>query len=217
MNKIYLLILIFLISCDDNSNEISNSSNHVSFENPEVGQKSIYIGFTGTDYFTENTSWEYTQDSVIIEITEIESGVLTIKEQQIFSSSESNIIEYYYQIEVVNNKLFFDLNGQNSSIFYSYSNDSNYQIDFNLPEKQASTDGWKIESDSTSQMNDKFDIGFFETSNGKFLNVKSDRYFEPMAVDGPGSIRFYNKTDGILKLYSINPWFAQASGFELTN
>ncbi|MFN3196443.1 MAG: META domain-containing protein [Chlorobiota bacterium] len=223
MRKLALILalLIVAIGCKDprlgpdDDKKPTTELNQISFESPSVGQKSVYVHFVGFNVWSNTQKdLEYTNDTLTLEITnQIDDNTFIITETVKGS--------YFDRYDKKQNS--FTLKVHQDSV--SFIGEDYYgSILFSLQEPtlrpnsrmELSHNGWLISPNTTYKNLDGY-LFDYKVGDTTFAGINTHVNYEPMTYDGGGLAVAYNYQLGVVRSYVINPWTAQADGFDLVN
>lgn len=221
MKKIALILalLIVAIGCkdpklgpDDDKNP-TTELNQISFDSPSVGQKSVYVHFVGFNVWSNTQKdLEYTNDTLTLEIT-------NQIDENTFEITETVKGSYFDRYDKKQNS--FTMKVQQDSV--SFIGEDYYgSILFSLQEPtlkpnsrmELSHNGWLISPNTTYKNLDGY-LFDYKVGDTTFSGINAHVNYEPMTYDGGGLAVAYNYQLGVVRSYVINPWTAQADGFDL--
>ena len=216
-----VLLTTLLLGCDSLSYPPNALSNRITFSEPAVGQKSLYLRFQGEDYRDpDNNKFDYVPDTLIVEIVDASAHTYTFLEYLTPGSvespefrSEHHPDSVFYQVEIKGDSLHvrgIDQDFHSSSLFAFYPNPLPLQP---IQENPASVRGWK----TTRNGQDFFVHGYVSsfTLLGLYyrrLNLVIDD--TPMAYDGPGVTLMYDRNNGVVRSFSVSAWTGAAGGWD---
>jgi hypothetical protein len=240
MNKLTLIFTIIInllfISCEmpfegNDGNEFlpGIEPQTISFVDMKVGQKSIYVGFKGTFNWGETpTSYEYTKDSIIVEVIEkIEENIFKIEETHIINSKDVGSKSFDYAFEITDNRIeivpeISDTQQPAYNPWYIsqiYQNGESLGSFINIEETGdlAEFDGWTFRSNVHGEYHQKASISDFKSEYNQFDKLYAVVNYKPTTYDAGGSYLLFSKVAGLVRRLVYNPWTNNFGGFELSN
>lgn len=221
-------LILGLAACvDPAADELGDYPDKINFVKPAVGQRSIYIGFEGESYWSQEDSaccWNFTTDTLLVEITEKTSNGFVVNETLIRESGGrySTLIDTTndYEMLVQNDTLVIAstvLVGTRSFLFGT----SPFSGGFTFPltdftDFEVYIWGWR----TSHPKKGCYQEGFVEDYQGLArtydrLHVVIDNC--AMMVDGPGYTWIYSRQAGIVRTFTVSAWFGNGWGWELLN
>lgn len=232
--SLLLLSILFLSSCLESAVEINDPTREfriqrsMNLDSLKEGQLIRFAGFIIDDIFNEQPTARYSGDTLELEVVSVENGIIEIKES-ITRCSNFFFNEGLYPF------IRESLQGTNT---WQIQNDTLQPSDViiegihciarsvlihtcDLPFTEATT-----EIDSMDETNiDLFfnsdictegycDIRRFELLGRTYEDLKLKRDAEYTYSDGPGSITFYSRAHGIVRMMHYFGDFVQATGWD---
>ena len=232
-----LSLCVVLVGCnDDESNPMEeevvtgNDPALFKFEDLEVGQTFLYSLLQGEQYFNneEKELFFYTNDTLEIELINIDGNVFTFRERILPTSAMHGSDENYYWMDKdsiyindwiiendslkilategfdISSHLFFSGNFWLSGVFIPLQDFSG---------EQATVEGWKTSSDFCECDRDLFteDFTLFDTNYDRLNIAIRDT---PMAGDGNGSSYIYSTSYGIVRSTHYSAWTGRGFGWD---
>ena len=229
MRGVFVILFFMVLSCDQQLPEDGPNapgSGPVDFSNLSVGQTSTYIGFNaGNIYRPEDDFFEYTADTLVLEVIEQTAGAFTFLEYikpgsaslalwQDSVSYRVSISDDTLTITPINTQYIasnlFLLN--NAQINNGPLNNAKMPL-ANIETNEGQLDGIKL----TTSEQGLLQSGFIRnhTQMGRqfeHLNFLYDATVTP--VDGPSYTVIYNKEAGIVRVFTTNVWTGTATGWD---
>ena len=213
--SLFLMLLLFFACAKDEDPVIvvsnPNCTNCINFNNPAVGQQSVYIGFEGESYAASNPAMSYTDDTLVASIVEENSDGFLIEEYK--KSDPNNKKSFYLKVEsdsvsiiIVDDFSFLISNHQSLKLVKGESNGA-----------KAEPNGWEIGMECNSITISQC-YGFvedFEKGNQSIDRLNVYKNYSPMVRDGNGYFVIYNDSLGIVRAVDVSAWFATGGGWDL--
>ena len=241
----FFALSLFIMSCkndddivvDETETETETEVDEVdeaqmfNFETLEVGQTFQFSLLFGELYYDneEKELYEYTGDTLEIELLEIQGNIFTFSERILPTSAIFDSADDYYwmgrdsvytndwviendslKIQAadgefdIRSHLFFFGNFWERGVFIPLN-------DFNT--ESTAIEGWKTAEDFCECNMDLYTVNFslFKTEYDR-LNVAIRD--EPMAGDGNGNTYLYSKNDGIVRSTHYSAWTGRGFGWD---
>ena len=213
---------LMISGCDDDD-QVPSSMNtlEMNLDNLRIGNTFRYTLLKGERYpFAENNVFEYTGDTLELQVIAINDGTYKISEK-ITSNSNMRINgeDYYWEFgdsiytnmwEIRNDSLFISSPGHylESHLFGRSS------FAFSPPDAmETSISGWKTtsgyrESDAHFFVRQYAQFGQLYDRLSIFINNR------PMQVDGPGNTTVYSREHGIIRMTRYSWWTGTGYGWD---
>lgn len=217
---LFPILLCFAFFCCKKENppsEPSATSHRIRFDTLAVGQVSRYIGLAGEMYFSDLDSFEYSDDTLRLEIIEKDDTKgFKVAETLQYSGDVNSWLDlekdetFYYYLKVEGDTLRItpDNNIYVNSRIFTYE-----MAGQGVPLKkydalQVNLTGWKTDLEYCECRREAYTtdyILFDQTYN--YLNVLLEN--SPMTFDANGMTYVYSKSAGIVR-FSTYSWWTQA-------
>lgn len=233
----FCFISLFLItSCgkDDVPGEVEENKGLTDFNlsNLQVGETFRFVLHQGEEYWTNGTNnlYQYSGDTLELEVTELRFGSVVIKESILPTSNMFNDPSPYYwmgkdsiyenQWSVVDDTLrVTDIKGtserpESHLLYYTYSNTNEMLVPMNdFDGEEVNIDGWK-----TDHPYCECEIDLI-TTNLELLGNTYDRLNvairnTPMQLDGNGSTFVYSHNNGFVRTSNYSWWTGTGYGWD---
>ncbi len=218
MNRLIFLPLLIWIACDSptKSEDGESNSNPIIFADLQVGQSSSYVSFAISGYWSQEQTFEYTYDSLIITITADTGDGYLVTERFVDVDPTDWWVgndTLSYMLQVTSDTLRY----QQINSSYPYSRIFAWYGPPDLPlapvtELEVTLDGWQPvfpSGDCCQGVLDNLDV--LDQTYGP-LNVK---FNDMTPVDGPADWWLYSGADGLVRHMSINAWTGTGKGWDL--
>ena len=217
---ILLLSCVFIFSCNEDPCCVEPIYTNEGITSLAIGDQIRYQRFLGEKYFdNDNFDFEYTNDTVILEVVNMDGRSIMFKEY-LTEGSSITTEDYYYADSVFYNTWTWSID---SLIITPTNIDQPYNLshiatDHRMPyarfDQEIDIKGWKTNISYHESYREGHDP--IHTIKGKTfenLNVIIDN--TPMQVDGPGSTIIYNSKYGVIRSVSYSWWTQSGQGFDL--
>lgn len=223
MRYFYLLLILALAGCDSSGLvQDTLSTDPINLSDLRVGQKSVYIGFEALRVNSDESTFSYIPDTLIVEVTEKRGNAFVLKES-ITPGSDSYQTrlqmwtDLTYLVEIENDSLQIS---QVSDLSSKYALSNLFRsTEHKMPlQHQGST---KFELDGARV------TGLQHTGieTGHIINHRQFERVYPQLnlyidvtdtyVDGPGNYMVYSNNAGMVRTFSISSWTNHAQGWDL--
>ena len=194
----------------------------IRFDTMKIGQKSRYLGLLGDNYPSNNSTFNYTGDTLQLQIVGQDGNGYLIEERYRYAGIVSDWLDYekdsvyQYYAKVVDDTLRFKQPGstyiRSRIVGYQISKDGIALADISSPKIEIQ--GWKTNLGYCECRR----TGYAEDYNlfGKTyprLNVLIEN--SPMSFDGNGETYIYSKTAGIVRYSTYSWWTQNGYGWDL--
>lgn len=225
---ILLSIILLLSACSKPEPHTQNITtnppvNMLGLDELEIGDEFYYQLFILEDYWDEtNSNFEYTKDTLVLEVCGINDGKFVISERLTANSAIFNDPDniYYWNADTIftnywilqNDSLLFEQKGNNTFFSHLFLNQPRPLSLSEFSTNETEIVGWRIIE--TGNWDQEYfvlngEIGGFTYP---FMNVFVDNY--GTALDGPGFMYFYNRPEGILRTATYSSWTGTGFGWE---
>lgn len=229
MKKSLILIAVaaLFISCDalidsiDGDGNSSKTYQTISYDNPKIGQTSVYVGVYIENYSNQNMTCIEYSDSLIWKVLRVEDD--TIELMQIFvynnmilkAADEFTRDTSYCTLELYNDSI---------NVVYPVPIDTrifgvpNLYLGYYKPLPQhtlirASADNSCLQRyQLASKVEYLYESLFIDGTRYSDVSMYVDNI--EMQVDGPGFTFIYSMDEGLLACYVVNPWTDTGSGWK---
>ena len=199
----------------DDGKKPNEQLNQISFDNPAVGQKSVYVHFVAFELWQRDSKEiNYTNDTLTLEITnQIDDNTFIITETMSGSYFERyDVMQNEFTMKVYADSISFEGKDYSGLALFGQQNLSLVPTSKN----EFETKDWVIAPNTSDKNLDGY-IFDYSVGDTSFAGINAFVNYEPMTYDGPGTAIAYNRELGVVRSYTINPWTAQADGFDLVN
>lgn len=199
----------------DDGKKPNEQLNQISFDSPAVGQKSVYVHFVAFEFWNRDSKGiNYTNDTLTLEITnQIDENTFIFTETLKGSYFESyDVLQNEFTMKIYVDSISFE--GENRAAPVLFSHDDITLRPTSRNEFEAND--WII-APGTSLKNSDGYLFDYTVGDTTFSGINAFVNYEPMTYDGRGTALTYNGELGVVRAYGINPWTAQADGFDLVN
>lgn len=213
-NIIFTLLLIGMLSgCGDSEvgpDDESNGLNLIDYNNPKVGQKSVYVKFMGFRAMDENRKpIHYGSDTITLEIVEkIDDNSFLVSETT--KSVGVKPADLSFILTIKGDTITFGGDGGIGSKLFDLKNT---EIVINQPQELTSDD-WIIGSFDNTNIENGY-LSNYTVGDSTFNRLSASTNYGPMSRDGLGTSAAYDSELGIVRAYSVNPWLSSVTGYDL--
>jgi hypothetical protein len=222
---LFILSLMFVLGCKKNDDTtVNTAANPIRFNNLQVGQKSRYLGLSGTNYFANNNGdFTYLDDTLTLEILAKDANGFLIKETfQYNPTSEvypwldyDRDSIYYYYLSVANDSV----KAKQQDGPFLRSRIWNHHGAAGLPlsplaSPKIDIKGWKTGFPYCECINMGFTENYIQF--GLYyarLNVMVQN--SDMAFDGNGVTYVYSANNGLVRFATYGWWTQSGYGWDL--
>ena len=218
MNRFIFLPLLIWIACESptKTEDGASNSNPIVFSDLQVGQSSRYVSFAISGFWSQERTFEYTYDSLIITITTDTGDGYLVTERFVDTDTTDWWVgndTVIYRLQVANDTLWYF----QTSSYDSYSRIFGWFSSLYLP--LAADTGAEV------TLNDWLPIfpsgvccqGTLDNLDvlGQSYGPLSVKFNDMTPVDGPAGWWLYSGADGLVRHMSINPWTSSGKGWDL--
>lgn len=216
--------LLFLVGCRKDGDE-TIVAGKISFQDPQVGQRSMYVSLVGDDYKQlNNHHFEYLADTLIAEIMEKDTAGYLVREYLTSGSASLNGASYvafadstiYYYLRFEQDEIHIkNLHPRLTSRLFFF----NTSVDESLPmqdftDLQVEFKGWKTNIPYSTNLYKAFVVDYrqFDAVYDR-LNVMIDN--RPMKNRGAGHTHVYSAKHGLIRSCQYSWYTSKGFGWDL--
>jgi heat shock protein HslJ len=213
-NIVFTLLLMGMISgCGDSEvgpNDKTNGLNLINYENPKVGQKSVYVKFMGFRVMEKDKKpIHYGGDTITLEIVEkLDDNSFIVSETT--KSVGIKPADLSFILTVKGDTITF---GKNGGIGSQLFNLEYTELVINQPQ-ELNSDGWIIGSFDNTNIENGY-LSNYSVGDSTFNRLSASTNYGPMSRDDLGTSAAYDSELGIIRAYSVNPWLSSVTGYDL--
>ncbi len=224
-NLLLLLVSLSLLFFSCQKDEDPFKVEKISFEHPQVGQKSLYLLLKGEDYKSNhNFNFSYVNDTLAAEIVAKNEKGYLVKEYLTPGSAslngENNVAfadsAIYYYLDFQGDLLFLHQVQERLTsriYFFQFSNEQ-FLLLAGRRELQVGIKGWKTDLPYSTDKIDAF------TSNMELLNAQYDTLNiaidnRPLKTREPGFTHIFSKKYGLVRSSHYSWYTSKGFGWDL--